>query len=209
MANPRQRRKVRSSSYRPVSHSKNAKRNLKKMPPIRAPKVLQEAWNKRKTVRQNYAALGLIHDLNPSASGGAEIIEVDVDQEEYVVAIFIKRLSFIVEISARASGPESSSSRSDVRPNGSRSGDSIPKGYGRIIRDEDGNILRIELAEEEKNLSPAGNKNVDMEQLEPELDEAVKEKWIQDLGANGKRVLLKDNDRKDITGGEFNFQSWI
>ncbi|KAI3607360.1 ribosome biogenesis protein nop16 [Moniliophthora roreri] len=147
-----------------------------------------------------YAALGLIHDLNPSASGGAEIIEVDVDQEEYVVAIFIKRLSFIVEISARASGPESSSSRSDVRPNGSRSGDSIPKGYGRIIRDEDGNILRIELAEEEKNLSPAGNKNVDMEQLEPELDEAVKEKWIQDLGANGKRVLLKDNDRKDITG---------
>ncbi|ESK92890.1 ribosome biogenesis protein nop16 [Moniliophthora roreri MCA 2997] len=192
MANPRQRRKVRSSSYRPVSHSKNAKRNLKKMPPIRAPKVLQEAWNKRKTVRQNYAALGLIHDLNPSASGGAEIIEVDVDQED-----------------ARASGPESSSSRSDVRPNGSRSGDSIPKGYGRIIRDEDGNILRIELAEEEKNLSPAGNKNVDMEQLEPELDEAVKEKWIQDLGANGKRVLLKDNDRKDITGGEFNFQSWI
>ncbi|EEB92758.1 hypothetical protein MPER_08686 [Moniliophthora perniciosa FA553] len=81
MANPRQRRKARSSSYRPVSHSKNAKRNLKKMPPIRAPKVLQEAWDKRKTVRQNYAALGLIHDLNPSASGGAEIIKVDIDQE--------------------------------------------------------------------------------------------------------------------------------
>lgn len=32
MANPRQRRKARSSSYRPVSHSKSAKRKLKKTP---------------------------------------------------------------------------------------------------------------------------------------------------------------------------------
>ena len=30
MANPRQRRKARSSSHRPISHSRNAKRNMKK-----------------------------------------------------------------------------------------------------------------------------------------------------------------------------------
>lgn len=32
MANPRQRRKLRSSSHKPVSHSRHAKRNLKKTP---------------------------------------------------------------------------------------------------------------------------------------------------------------------------------
>lgn len=31
MANPRQRRKARSSSHRPISHSRNAKRNMKKV----------------------------------------------------------------------------------------------------------------------------------------------------------------------------------
>ena len=32
MANPRQRRKARSSSHRPISHSRHAKRNMKKVP---------------------------------------------------------------------------------------------------------------------------------------------------------------------------------
>ena len=31
MANPRQRRKARSSSHRPISHSRHAKRNMKKV----------------------------------------------------------------------------------------------------------------------------------------------------------------------------------
>ena len=32
MANPRQRRKARSSSHRPISHSRHAKTNMKKVP---------------------------------------------------------------------------------------------------------------------------------------------------------------------------------
>ncbi|KAH9060100.1 hypothetical protein EDB87DRAFT_1551613, partial [Lactarius vividus] len=71
MANPRQRRKARSSQ-KPVRHSRQAKKLLKKQPPIRGPKALRDAWDKHKTVRQNYAALGLAASLNPRASGGAE-----------------------------------------------------------------------------------------------------------------------------------------
>ena len=73
MANPRQRRKARSSSHRPISHSRHAKKNMKKVPrksyspcivnfnfltvmlvflAIRGPKALQEAWDKQKTVHQ-------------------------------------------------------------------------------------------------------------------------------------------------------------
>ncbi|KAJ7836993.1 ribosome biogenesis protein Nop16 [Mycena olivaceomarginata] len=69
MANPRQRRKARSSSHRPVSHARNAKRNPQKNTPcltselaIRGPAILSERWDKRKN------PLGLIHTLNPSAS---------------------------------------------------------------------------------------------------------------------------------------------
>jgi hypothetical protein len=71
MANPRQRRKARSSSHRPISHSRHAKRNMKKVArksyapcilglnshdcfllAIRGPKALQDAWDKQKTVHQ-------------------------------------------------------------------------------------------------------------------------------------------------------------
>ncbi|KAK7049267.1 Nucleolar protein 16 [Paramarasmius palmivorus] len=183
MANPRQRRKARSSAHRPVSHSKNAKRNLKKMPPIRAPKVLQDAWDKQKTVRQNYAALGLVHDLNPSAPGGAEIIDVDVENENAT--------------------PHCSDSCQSGTSSNVGSGDGIPTGYGRIVRDEDGNIIRIELPDDEKDPSTMEDEDMDMAQLEPELEGEVKAKWVEGLGAHSKKVLVKENERKNITEGEF------
>ncbi|KAF7359331.1 Nucleolar protein 16 [Mycena sanguinolenta] len=130
MANPRQRRKARSSSHRPVSHARNAKRNLKKMPPIRGPAILSERWDKRKTVRQNYAALGLIHTLNPSASGGVEPTETTKDVPPNMTAA-------------------STSSQPNPAP-------PIPKGHGLIVRDENGNILRVELPEEDEEM-PEGN----------------------------------------------------
>lgn len=85
MANPRQRRKARSGSHKAVRHSNNAKKNLKKQPrqssicillcqrnyvelvslylavAIRGPKVLQDAWDKHKTVRQKY-----VNSVHPS-----------------------------------------------------------------------------------------------------------------------------------------------
>ncbi|KAI0670494.1 ribosome biogenesis protein Nop16 [Trametes maxima] len=132
MANPRQRRKLRSGSHKPVHHSRRAKKILKKQPPIRGPKVLQEAWDPRKTVRQNYEALGLTATLNPIASGGTERPpSTHFDHEE------------------RADDrPEASTaSGSTARPANKANG--VPKGYGKIIRDAQGNIVDVQLGDED------------------------------------------------------------
>ncbi|KAJ7349205.1 ribosome biogenesis protein Nop16 [Mycena albidolilacea] len=160
MANPRQRRKARSSSHRPVSHARNAKRNLKKTPPIRGPAILSERWDKRKTVRQNYAALGLIHTLNPSASGGVEPTETT---------------------EAPPVNPTAASTSSQPNPV-----PPIPKGHGRIVRDEDGNILRIELAEEDEEMPEIDDRDKDMEELAPEVEPQLHSKWVTGLGGGKK-----------------------
>ncbi|KAJ7470288.1 ribosome biogenesis protein Nop16 [Mycena latifolia] len=161
MANPRQRRKARSSSHKPVSHARHAKRNLKKTPPIRGPAILSERWDKRKTVRQNYAALGLIHTLNPSASGGVEPIETTED------------------LPVNLTAASTSSQANNTAP-------PIPKGHGRIIRDEDGNVLRIELAPEDEEMPEEEGGQQNMEQLAPEVDPNVLQKWATGLGGGTK-----------------------
>ncbi|KAJ4488458.1 ribosome biogenesis protein Nop16 [Lentinula aciculospora] len=190
MANPRQRRKARSSSHRAISHSKHAKRNLKKMPPIRAPKVLQQAWDNKKTVRQNYAALGLVHDLNPSESGGAEIIELGkrtTSDNAPESSIDSTDLSTSPNFSSADPGMSLSHTRA-------ASTASIPKGHGRIIRDDVGNVMRIELPEEESETEvfPADG-DIDMEQLEPRLDKEIRETWISDLGGLQTRLSTSRN----------------
>jgi len=163
MANPRQRRKARSSSHRPVSHARHAKRNLKKTPPIRGPAILSESWDKRQTVRQNYAALGLIHTLNPSASGGVEPTEAPAPSEDAPVDL---------------TAASTSSQRNTTRP--------IPKGHGRIVRDEDGNVLRVELPEEDEEMPEEEDRQKNMEDLEPEVDASLLQKWVTGLGGGGK-----------------------
>ncbi|KAI9064320.1 hypothetical protein FKP32DRAFT_1570565 [Trametes sanguinea] len=142
MANPRQRRKLRSGSHKPVHHSRRAKKLLKKQPPIRGPQVLQEAWDPRKTVRQNYEALGLAATLNPVESGGTE-----------------RKLS---AHPAHEEQPEASSSSA---PSTSKpaAANGVPKGYGKIIRDADGNVVDVVLNDEDEE--------EDAEAMEEVLDE--------------------------------------
>ncbi|EJF65751.1 hypothetical protein DICSQDRAFT_48838 [Dichomitus squalens LYAD-421 SS1] len=129
MANPRQRRKTRSGSHKPVQHSKRAKKLQKKQPPIRGPQVLQEAWDARKTVRQNYEALGLVASLNPIASGGTERAQAKRADDK--------------EAPARLEAPSSTS----TRPAGTNG---VPKGFGKIIRDAEGNVVDVQLAVDEE-----------------------------------------------------------
>ncbi|KAI0811267.1 ribosome biogenesis protein Nop16 [Irpex lacteus] len=129
MANPRQRRKMRSSSHKPVHHSRRAKKILKKQPPIRGPKVLQEAWDKTKTVRQNYEALGLAASLTPVASGGVERPLGDI---RHATAGSMD-VDSVPELSAE----------NTAGPSGLR------RGLGRIVRDADGNVVDIQLPEDE------------------------------------------------------------
>ncbi|KAJ7184263.1 ribosome biogenesis protein Nop16 [Mycena filopes] len=166
MANPRQRKKAHSATHRPVSHARHAKRNLKKTPPIRGPAILSERWQKNKTVRQNYAALGLIHTLNPSASGGVEPIEVTAGDVQ----------DSPVNLTAA-----STSSQSNPTP-------PIPKGHGRIIRDAEGNVTRIEFAEEDADMPEIhDDRDKTMEELETEMDPYLRQKWVTGLGG-GKGV---------------------
>ncbi|PWN28885.1 hypothetical protein BDZ90DRAFT_230895 [Jaminaea rosea] len=112
MANPRQRRKARSGTS--SGPSKAAKREIKKKlnraAEIKGPEVLREAWDKKKTVRQNYIDLGLIADTSLRPSGGTEPGGSGAGQE-----------------SVGASG----------------SGKKLGKGMGRIVRDEEGNVIDI------------------------------------------------------------------
>jgi len=155
MARPRQRRKARSSSHRPISHSRHAKRNLKKVRPIRGPKALQEAWDKRKTIHQNYAKLGLALSLNPSANGGFER-STDTKNQEPSPAMDIV----------------------DDEP-------CIPNGFGRILRDETGDIMGFETGKAEES-------EVKAVQLE---DQAMHQRWASSSGdPQGKQVLRELDD---------------
>jgi len=125
MANPRQRRKARST-HKPVHHSRQAKKLLKKQPPIRGPRVLQDAWDKHKTVRQNYAALGLAVSLNPNTSGGTEHPAAVTEARRVVNgAAFIGDLDPAVLTSGE-------------------SNQDLPIGLGRIVRDDAGRIIAVE-----------------------------------------------------------------
>lgn len=172
MANPRQRRKARSSTHRPVSQSRRAKKILKKTPPIRGPKALQDAWDNRKTVRQNYLALGLVHSLDPLASGGVEPNE--------------------------SAPTEGTTSDAPINLSEGPSGDAdksapLRKGYGRIIRDEAGNVIDIELPDDEADDAKDAPQDITMEDLEPPIDESTKEKWVSGMGGrlegNGSGVV--------------------
>ncbi|KAJ3534599.1 hypothetical protein NMY22_g6860 [Coprinellus aureogranulatus] len=128
MANPRQRRKLRSGSHRPAISTHSVCSPSYSPLAIKGPKALQEAWDKRKTVKQNYARLGLIHDLNPSAPGGTS-----------------------------AGGTWSHH------------------------RDESGNVIGVELPEEEDEEAREEVEET-MDDLEPEADESVMDRWAGSLG---------------------------
>ncbi|KAL9714994.1 Nucleolar protein 16 [Leucoagaricus gongylophorus] len=153
MANPRQRRKARSSSHRPVSHTKHAKRNLKKMPTIRGPNVLRECWDKKKTLKQNYAALGLLDSLNPQVSG-----RIEKNQETSVVHL-----------------PEASNASS---PNAFQIQSLIPPGFGRIIRDGTGNVVQVEMNERVQHTMGEKDTQIGMERLDPVIGADVLTKWL-------------------------------
>jgi len=140
---------------------------LKKQPPIRGPKVLQDAWDKRKTVKQNYAALGLVSSLNPNGSGGSEL---------------------------RVPAPQSSNSSIAEKATSQPSciDVSVPRGYGRITRDQDGNVIDIELGEELDDETMRRTRDKEHQELDQTTVDENMKTWIQ-LGANQGTNRTKGN----------------
>ncbi|KAI0781053.1 ribosome biogenesis protein Nop16 [Trametes elegans] len=195
MANPRQRRKLRSGSHKPVHHSRRAKKLLKKQPPIRGPKVLQEAWDPHKTVRQNYEALGLTASLNPVASGGTERPlptrgEHDADRSEQQ--------------------PEASTSTSTASPAKAAGGaGGVPKGYGKIVRDAEGNVVDVVLGDEEEEEEEAGAMAEGVEDIPDPTEDDQAAGWVG-LGSDprkrspesaGTRVVQELEQLSETRGG--------
>jgi nucleolar protein 16 len=100
----------------------------------------------------SYAALGLVSSLNPSASGGSER-ELCPPQQ---------RRATITEPTPQ-----------DAQPT------KIPRGYGKIIRDQDGNVIDIELAEEDEGETMEEGRSQDIGELDrTPIDESLMS-WIQ------------------------------
>ncbi|WFD06169.1 non-specific serine/threonine protein kinase [Malassezia vespertilionis] len=71
MANPRQRRKARSSSHSGATKSERRAQNkrIHRKPSLAGPAVLREQWDKHLTTRQNYAKIGLAPTLGKNSGG--------------------------------------------------------------------------------------------------------------------------------------------
>ncbi|KZS99164.1 hypothetical protein SISNIDRAFT_448026 [Sistotremastrum niveocremeum HHB9708] len=158
MANPRQRRKVKSSSYRPVKQSRRAAQKLRKQKPIRGPKALQDAWDPKKTLHQNYSALGLVQSLQPSASGGSEPNQAPA----------------VIDLRPTLHPKASSSSNVEEPTPGP-----IRQQFGRIIRDEDGNVVRIELPEEDDAEVDGKGKEKELPWGKPSNDDSDEEMEVE------------------------------
>jgi hypothetical protein len=103
----------------------------------------------------SYTALGLLSSLNPRAKGGAETVP-DVTLL-----------------------PTSAPPTTNELPGSSPAAvASVPKGYGRIIRDEHGNVLDVQLNEEDRDEEMKGDKG----------DETPWGATMEDWGNEGKAM---------------------
>ncbi|GAA5872387.1 hypothetical protein JCM3774_004507 [Rhodotorula dairenensis] len=162
MVNPRQRRK-RFSGTAKASASKRSLKNQKKVT-IKGPEELVKGWDKNKTVRQNYAALGLMPSLDPRQSGG---VEPDRHAVPFAVAsataATVDDLDAILEDAEMGSsaGSDSDSEEDqqqqqlrDVKGKGkervsAQDEGALKPGMARIIRDETGKVVKIVMAGED------------------------------------------------------------
>ena len=112
------------------------------------------------TVCDSYDALGLVATLKPSESGGTEHNRYGRLEDETL---------------------PSTSTRGDPKGVGVLSSDApIPAGYGRILRDEQGNAVDIELAEEDDETMDTDRKVGTMDDMDHAyLDERSASTWTQ------------------------------
>ncbi|KAI9633332.1 ribosomal large subunit biogenesis-related protein [Dioszegia hungarica] len=156
MANPRQRSK--SKSHKSNQPSLNQKRRLhqklRRKPDMNGPGVLQESWDKKKTVFQNYAALGLLPNIPLPPRSSSRSYKASLP----FLPPHLRPTTGAGAGSAFADEPETSAS---AAPPKSRAG------YGRIVRDEEGNVIDIIIDQEpEHEVQPEGETGMEVEDEE-------------------------------------------
>jgi len=110
----------------------------------------------------SYARLGLAASLDPSANGSVEqVLGQSTDSQ-----------------------PTSSSLPSEELVS-----KDLPSGFGRIIRDDSGNVVRVELNDEEPamRLDPE-----DIDNVESRIDPDVRQRWVHDFTKSTIGVVAQD-----------------
>lgn len=126
MANPRQRAKARShKSNKPSPSIKRRQHHkLRKAPALHGPEVLQKDWDRKKTVFQKYVPHLGLHTL-----------KLDADFYSYA------SLGLLPSIPVAGSRIHPGRVRIPLEQG-------VKVGYGRIVRDEEGNVIDIIIPEE-------------------------------------------------------------
>ncbi|CAO1623716.1 unnamed protein product [Jaminaea pallidilutea] len=180
MANPRQRRKARSGVN--TGPSQTAKRHIRKKavraPTVKGPDILKEGWDPKKTVRQNYEALGLTTDLKMRPSGG-----LDPESRD--------------ERNRRAALASSSVAADNDDNPAAESSDGPTKGMGRIIRDEEGNVIDVVLDDDENapEVTPWGETMAGWEDERPAASKGSKR-----LGGGESSVVVEKLEKMPNAG---------
>lgn len=159
MANPRQRRKARSSNHK-VRVAKHVNSRLKKVTPLNFPAGLAELYNRRQTPTQNYRRLGLLSGkLDPRLSGG---IEKDTNLSKNWLTKVKNPDEWDLNDDDEENEEdddendetedEDESVEDETTPqvdSKTQNSSKLAKGEGRIIRDADGKIIKVILGEDE------------------------------------------------------------
>lgn len=66
----------------------------------------------------------------------------------------------------------------------------IPVGFGKIIRDEAGNILHVELNDKEEESAAANANPPDMQDIQ--VDNGITTRWVTDLGGQQKGIVVSE-----------------
>ena len=112
----------------------------------------------------SYEALGLVASLTPTTSGGLE---------KSTNALASDRWRYEGDVSMEPQAQASSYSSSSKGTHGS-----VPKGYGRIVRDEAGNIVDVQLAEEEDSTGPMVPPRATIEELPDFTQDEQLAPWV-------------------------------
>lgn len=131
-------------------------------------------------LRHSYEALGLLPTLNPNASGGVESQAVPHSDEHSM---------------ERRTAPEAPATQKEAAS-------IIPKGYGRIVRDANGNIIDVEMGEEEEDAAREGKAGQAFpEDVDVSTQEGVTP-WVK-LGSHSERGAAGVVDNHVVHGESF------
>ncbi|GAA5970380.1 hypothetical protein JCM11641_001688 [Rhodosporidiobolus odoratus] len=138
MANPRQRRKMRSGTAK-VKTSKQSIKNKHKVI-VKGPQELADAWDK------NYASLGLLHSSNPRQAGGLEPTSFTPFAISSATPQTVQDLEAALDAQIGSSDSETDSEQDgegEEETKGKGREEKLRPGMARIVRDQQGNVVSI------------------------------------------------------------------